>query len=143
MSDDKSEMNSVSSETCPEFRRLFNVRKVQKRKQPAFKRYCYTAFKRLKPSWRHPRGLQSKQRRGIVSKGPAVRAGYRSPVAVRGLHPSGFDEILIHTPDELVLIDPEFEAIRIASKVGAKKKAVIEETAIELGIKVLNPTKKE
>ncbi|NLI62628.1 MAG: 50S ribosomal protein L32e [Methanosarcinaceae archaeon] len=143
MSDENSIEYEVSSEQSSEFRRLFNVRKVQKRKKPAFNRYCYTAFKRLSPSWRRPRGLQSKQRRGIVSKGPTVKVGYRTPVAVRGLHPSGYDEILIHNPDELVLVDSEYEAIRIGSKVGARKKAMIEERAAEFGIKVLNPSKKE
>lgn len=127
----------------PEFRRLFNVRKAQKSKKPAFNRYCHHKFKRLNKSWRHPRGLQSKQRAGFLGKGAMASVGYGSPAAVRGLHPSGYDEFLISTPDELELVDPEFEAIRIAAKVGGRKKAIIEAKAAERNIKVLNPSRKE
>jgi large subunit ribosomal protein L32e len=123
----------------PEVRRLFNVRKAQKNKKPAFNRYCHHKFKRLNKSWRRPRGLQSKQRAGFWSKGAIATVGYGSPVLVKGLHPSGFDEVLINTVDDLVLVDPEFEAVRIAGSVGAKKRAAIVAKAAEFNIKVLNP----
>ncbi|HPS88775.1 MAG TPA: eL32 family ribosomal protein, partial [Methanosarcina vacuolata] len=44
---------------------------------------------------------------------------------------------------ELELVDPSYEAIRIASTVGSRKKAVIITKAGELGIKVLNPGRSE
>ncbi|MCL2550258.1 MAG: 50S ribosomal protein L32e, partial [Methanimicrococcus sp.] len=67
--------------------------------------------------------------------------GYGSPVLTKGLHPSGYDEVLVYNVDDLVLVDPEFEAVRIGGKVGAKKKAAIVEKAKEFNIKVLNPGK--
>jgi large subunit ribosomal protein L32e len=140
----KSEGTSVSTlDTDPEFRRLFNVRKVLKGKKPQFKRAACHKFKRLDSNWRRPRGLQGKQRRKYVAKGALAQVGYGSPVAVKGLHPSGYSDVLISSAAELELVDASNEAIRIASTVGARKRAVILAKAEELGIKVLNPGRSE
>ena len=125
----------------PESKRLFNVRKIQKGKKPQFKRTCSHKFKRLDTNWRHPRGSQGKQRRKYISKGAHAQVGYGSPVAVKGLHPSGYSDVLISSTSELELVDPSYEAIRVAAAVGARKKAVIITKAGELGIRVLNPGK--
>lgn len=124
----------------PESKRLFNVRKVQKGKKPTFKRTCSHKFKRLDSNWRRPRGLQGKQRQKYVAKGALAQVGYGSPAVVKGLHPSGYADVLISNVAEIELVDPSIEAIRIASSVGAKKKAMIEAKARELGIKILNPS---
>lgn len=133
---------AVSCITDIEIKRLFKIRKIQKRKKPEFNRYCHHKFKRLNKSWRRPRGLQSKQRRGVLGKGAIATVGYGSPSLVRCLHPSGFDECLIYTIDEILLISPEYEAIRIGSSVGTKKKLEIMKKAKELNIKILNPCSK-
>ncbi|MDD3042067.1 MAG: 50S ribosomal protein L32e [Methanosarcinaceae archaeon] len=130
-------------EMDPESRRLFNVRKVQKGKKPQFKRTCSHKFKRLDSNWRRPRGLQGKQRRKYKGKGTVAQVGFGSPVAVKGLHPSGYVDVLVANTDDLELVDPAFEAIRISATVGAKKKALIAEKAGELGIKILNPGRGE
>lgn len=127
----------------PESRRLFNVRKVQKGKKPQFKRTCSHKFKRLDENWRRPRGSQGKQRRKYAAKGALAQVGYGSPAAVKGLHPSGYSDVLISSIAELELVDPSFEAIRIAGTIGAKKKALIIAKAEEAGIKVLNPGRSE
>jgi len=138
------EGTSVSAlDMDPESRRLFNVRKVQKGKKPQFKRTCSHKFKRLDTNWRRPRGSQGKQRRKYVAKGALAQVGYGSPAAVKGLHPSGYSDVLISSIAELELVDPSFEAIRIARTIGAQKKAVILAKAEELGIKVLNPGRSE
>jgi large subunit ribosomal protein L32e len=127
----------------PETKRLFNVRKVQKGKKPQFKRTCSHKFKRIDTNWRRPRGSQGKQRRKYVAKGALAQVGYGSPVAVKGLHPSGYSDVLISNAVELELVDPLCEAIRIAATVGARKKTGILAKALELGIKVLNPGRGE
>ncbi|AKB17578.1 MULTISPECIES: 50S ribosomal protein L32e [unclassified Methanosarcina] len=138
------EGTSVSAlDMDPESRRLFNVRKVQKGKKPQFKRTCSHKFKRLDTNWRRPRGSQGKQRRKYVAKGALAQVGYGSPAAVKGLHPSGYSDVLITSIAELELVDPSFEAIRIARTIGAQKKAIILAKAEELGIKVLNPGRSE
>ncbi|WP_144904279.1 50S ribosomal protein L32e [Halobellus captivus] len=108
--------------------------------KPAFRRQKYHAKKRVPESWRKPRGNLSKQRRGIKGKGDMVEAGYRTPKAARGLHPSGFEEVRVHNVDDLDGVDGDVQAVRIASKVGARKRERIEEVAEDREIRVLNPT---
>jgi large subunit ribosomal protein L32e len=108
--------------------------------KPAFRQQDYHKKKRIPESWRKPRGDLSKMRRGHKGKGDMVEAGYRTPEAVRGKHPSGFEEVRVHNVDDLEGVDGDSEAVRIASKVGARKRERIEERAQEQEIRVLNPT---
>ncbi|MFB6244264.1 MAG: 50S ribosomal protein L32e [Halobaculum sp.] len=107
---------------------------------PKFNRQDHHKKKRVPTSWRRPRGQLSKQRRGVKGKGDTVEAGFRSPTAARDLHPSGFEEVYVHNTDDLDGVDPDTEAVRIASKVGARKRERIEDECVEREIRVLNPT---
>ncbi|RBI63943.1 50S ribosomal protein L32e [halophilic archaeon] len=118
--------------------RLLTQRKREGK--PQFNRQDYHKKKRTPKSWRRPRGKLSKQRRGVKGKGDKVDPGFRTPEAVRGKHPSGFDEVRVHNVDDLDGVDGDAEAVRIASKVGARKRERIEEVAEDEGIRVLNPT---
>lgn len=110
---------------------------------PAFNRHDHHKKKRVPTSWRTPRGNLSKQRRGIKGKGATVEAGYRRPKAVRGRHPSGFEEVRVERPADLEGVDPDREAVRIGSTVGDRKRERIEEEAQAREIRVLNPTYEE
>jgi len=110
---------------------------------PKFNRQDHHKKKRVGTSWRRPRGQLSKQRRGIKGKGDTVEAGFRSPKAVRGLHPSGFEEVRVHNTDDLEGVDGDRQAVRIASTVGGRKREQIEDEAEEREIRVLNPTYEE
>jgi len=111
--------------------------------KPQFNRQDYHKKKRVPTSWRKPRGGLSKQRIGIKGKGDTVEAGFRSPAAVRGLHPSGFEEVRVHNVDDLEGVDGDTQAVRIASKVGGRKRERIEDECEERSIRVLNPTYEE
>ena len=124
-------------------KRLFKARKVQKGKTPEFKRTDSHKYKRLDSNWRRPRGLRGKQRRHYKAKGALAQVGYGSPKVVKGFHPSGYSEVLVNTVSDLDGVDASLEAIRIAAKVGARKKTIIQAKASELGIKVLNPLRSE
>lgn len=108
--------------------------------KPAFKRQDYHKKKRTPESWRRPRGGLSKQRRRFKSRGPVVEAGFRTPTEIRGLHPSGFEEVYVENTDDLDGVDGDTQAVRIASSVGARKRERIEEEAESAAIRVLNPT---
>jgi len=108
--------------------------------KPQFNRQDYHKKKRVPTSWRRPRGTLSKQRRSMKGKGDTVQAGFRSPTAARGLHPSGFEEVRVHNVDDLDGVDGDTQAVRIASKVGARKRERIEEECEDAEIRVLNPT---
>ena len=89
-------------------------------------------------SWRNPVGKHSRVRleeKGAVAK---PKVGYRTDKRIRGKHPSGFDEVLVHNTDDLEQINPEKEAARIGGTVGGRKKADILEKADNEDIKVLN-----
>ena len=111
--------------------------------KPQFNRQDHHMRKRVPSSWQRPRGGLSKQRRRVKGKGAVVEAGYRSPTAVRGRHPSGFEEVRVHRPDDLDAIDGDTQAVRIASAVGGRKRERIEDRAEDEGIRVLNPTYEE
>jgi large subunit ribosomal protein L32e len=120
-------------------------RLIAKRTETAreFNRQDHHMKKRIPSSYRRPKGTLSKQRRGIKGKGDTVQAGFRSPSAVRGKHPSGFEEVRVHRPEDLEGVDPDREAVRIAATVGGRKRARIEDDAEEAGVRVLNPTYEE
>ena len=70
-------------------------------KRPAFKRQNWFRYKRLGDKWRRPRGIHSKMRRHFKYRISVVQPGFRGPANVRGLHPSGFEEVRINTPKEV------------------------------------------
>jgi large subunit ribosomal protein L32e len=107
---------------------------------PQFNRQDHHKKTRVGTSWRRPRGTLSKQRRSMKGKGATVEAGFRSPKASRDLHPSGFEEVYVHNTDDLEGVDGDSQAVRIASKVGGRKRERIEDECEEREIRVLNPT---
>jgi len=115
------------------------ARKAQYKKQPTFRRQEWFRYKRLsKIGWRKPKGYQSSQRLNRKYRSPMVRIGFGKVTGARGLHPSGFSEVMVHRPDDLEVIDPKTEAARIGKTVGKRKRIAIHEKADELGIRVLN-----
>jgi len=122
-----------------ERKKLVEKRKKEKQKKPEFVRQESWRYKRLKENWRRPRGLDNKMRRRVKGWPSCPSMGYRGPKESRGLHPSAFREVLIFNLDDLNKINPEIEAIRIASSVGDRKRAELIREARERGIHVLNP----
>jgi len=112
-----------------------------KRKRPTFKAIESWRYKRVKTHWRKAKGIDSKVRRkkkGIVSM-PSI--GYRGPKKVRGLHPTGLEEVLVQNLKDLENIKRKMQIIKIASTIGAKKKRKILELAEKKKILVSNPGK--
>jgi|TARA_B100001250_G_scaffold5309_1_gene4478 large subunit ribosomal protein L32e len=107
-------------------------------KRPTFKRQNWFRYKRLGEKWRRPRGIHSKMRRHFKYRIPVAQVGFRGPASVRGLHPSGFEEVLVHNTKEVENVNPETQAVRISSTVGDKKRELIVKKADELKIRVFN-----
>lgn len=114
------------------------LRERVKKKKPSFVRQESWRFKRLKENWRRPRGLDNKMRRKIKGWPPTVNVGYRGPKISRGLHPSGYKEVLISNLKGIKDIDPKNEALRIAHSVGKRKRTAIIVEARKRKIKILN-----
>jgi large subunit ribosomal protein L32e len=119
-----------------EIKRLIQVRVD---KGAAFKRDGYGKKRQLSDSWRKPRGQHNKQREQKKAKGALPKPGFGSPIAVRGMHPSGFFEVLISSVKELEGIDPKTHAVRIGATVGDRARSGLQENAVAAGFKVLNP----
>ena len=118
---------------------LLKLRNIMSRNRPRFMRMNVWALTRLEDKWRSPRrSLDNKIRKQKKGYPPMVKIGYREPKIVRGLHPSGFEEIIVYNPKDLDDIDPKRQAIRIASTVGRRKRLEIIKRAKALGIRVLN-----
>jgi large subunit ribosomal protein L32e len=118
--------------------KALKARKRAKKKKPDFVRSESWRYAKLKESWRRPRGLDHKMRRKIKGWPPTVSVGYKGPKVARGLHPSGYKEVLVHNAKEVSSIDPKTEAARIAHTVGKKKRVQIIAKAKKKKVFILN-----
>ena len=87
--------------------------------------------------WRLPRGLDIyfKKEDGLV---PGT--GYRTPMKIRFVHPSGYKEKLVRNEKEIADLETVKASVaaRISGTVGKKKKREMLKRADSLKIKVLN-----
>jgi large subunit ribosomal protein L32e len=125
-----------------EKQRLMKLRKKISKKRPHFKRFESWRFVRIKDQWRKPRGIDNKMRTEEQGWPKSVKTGYRGPAAVRGLHPSGKEEVMVWNRADVEQVDAETQVARIGGSVGGRKRESILEKAKELNIRILNPGKK-
>ena len=115
------------------------TRKSQRSSMPKFRRQEWFRYYRLaRTGWRKPNGYQSKQRLNMKYRTPMVRIGHRKIASVRGLHPSGFEEVLVKTPSDLEGLNPDSQAVRVSAGVGNRKRTIIHNRADQLGLRILN-----
>jgi large subunit ribosomal protein L32e len=121
-------------------RKALQARARARNKKPKFVRAESWRFDRFSTSWRKPRGLDNKIRRKILGWPPGPCTGYKGPKVARYLHPSGFTEVIVYNVADLSKVDVNTQAIRIAHRVGKRKRADIIAKATELNLKILNLT---
>lgn len=115
------------------------LRNSQSKSTPTFRRTEWFRYKRLsKSGWRRPKGMDNSQRKNLKYRGSKVRIGHGKVSTARGLHPSGFREVMVHNSMDLEKINPANEAARIGATVGGRKREQIHLKADELGIRILN-----
>jgi large subunit ribosomal protein L32e len=128
----------MTAEGTNDTAKALKVRARVKRRKPEFVRPESWRYMRLKETWRRPRGLDHKIRRKIKGWPAAVSTGYQGPKFARGLHPSGYIEVLVHNTEDLKSIDPKTQAIRMAHTVGRRKRTMIIIEARKKRMKILN-----
>lgn len=114
-------------------------RKRLKARIPKLVRQEAWRYKRVKNSWRRPRGVTSKMRRRQRGWPTMVSAGYKTPKELRHLHPSGLREVMIYQVPDLDKLDAKTCVARIGHTVGERKRVAILDRARELEIKIVNP----
>ena len=122
-----------------EKRRLMRLKKKMSQKRPHFRRFEEWRLVRIKDRWRRPKGIDNKMRQKRKGWPRTVNVGFRSPKAVRHLHPSGMEEVAVFNVGDLTIVDPETQVARIGGTVGRRKRRFILKEALELGIRILNP----
>lgn len=125
-------------ELTPDEKLAMDQRREKKRKTPHFRRQEWFRYKKLDDNWRKPRGLQSKMRRNMHNRPPMVSKGFGGPKIAKGRHPSGFEEVMVFRPADLINMDPKKQAARIGHSVGYLKRMHIAIQADEMEIRILN-----
>lgn len=120
-------------------RERLGLRRILNARRPRFRRQQWYEYARLaNTGWRRPRGVDSAMRRHFGYETKVVRVGFRGPADVRGLHPSGFEEVRVVTLADLARVDPKRQAARIAATIGRRKLALLYAEADKRGVRVLN-----
>jgi len=118
--------------------RLLKLRKNMKKKKPSFRRVESWRYVRVKDSWRKARGIDSKTRKKKKSGVKSPSVGYRTPKSVRGIHPSGFEEVRVEVIDDLNDLNPKRHAIKISGRLGARKRIELVDYAQKKNFRILN-----
>ncbi len=119
-------------------KRLMELRNKINKKRPSFRRVESWRYKRVKDSWRKARGIDSNTRKKKKSGVKSPTVGYRNPKKVRGLHPSGYEEVRVITVQDLENLNKNRHAIKISSKLGSKKRIALIDLCQRRGFKILN-----
>ncbi len=119
-------------------KQLLDLRRKAKRKQTRFVVKESYKISRIGERWRLPRGKHSGARQMHKGKPAKPTSGYGSPRAVRGLHSSGLQKVLVHTSSELLALDPQKQGAVLGSTLGNRKRLQLLQLALEKKIRVLN-----
>ncbi len=119
---------------------LMKIKKIKKRNK-RFTKHEYEDYPhKLNPSWRRPRGIDSRVRRKFRSNKPMVSIGYRTKKQHRDVLPNGFKKFLIRNLSdvEMLLMNNRVYCGELAQNLSARKRKAIVNRAKELNVKITN-----
>jgi large subunit ribosomal protein L32e len=113
---------------------------IVKKRTKKFMKHQSELFKRNKPSWRKPRGIDSRVRRRFKGAIPMPSIGYGSDKTTRNVHPHGFKAVLVNNVSELemLMMHNRTYAATVAKSVSSRVRREIVERAEQLAIRVSN-----
>ncbi|ONK56789.1 uncharacterized protein A4U43_C10F12940 [Asparagus officinalis] len=116
------------------------TKKIVKKRVKKFKRPQSDRKICVKPSWRRPKGIDSRVRRKFKGVTLMPNIGYGSDKKTRHYLPNGFKKFVVHNVSELELLMMHNRAYcaEIAHNVSTRKRKEIVERAAQLDIVVTN-----
>ncbi|ROT42088.1 60S ribosomal protein L32 [Sodiomyces alkalinus F11] len=113
---------------------------IVKKRTKRFFRHQSDRFKCVDPSWRKPKGIDSRVRRRFRSAISMPSIGYGSNKKTKYMMPSGHKAFLVNNVNdvELLLMHNRTFAAEIAHGVSSRKRIDIIARAKQLGVKVTN-----
>jgi len=114
------------------------IRKQLKAKKPNFLREDHQKRACIPLPWRRPRGIHSKMRHRFAGHRALVHPGYGSPREAFGLSPSGYEQVVVHTLNELGKLNAKTQGAILGGTLGQPKRIALLTKAKQLGVRVLN-----
>ena len=113
---------------------------IVKKRTKKFVRHQSDLLRRVKPSWRKPRGIDSRVRRKFKGSIPHPSVGYGSDKITRNIHPHGFKTVLVNNVAELemLMMHNRTYAATVGKSVSSRVRRSIVERAEQLAIRVSN-----
>ena len=113
---------------------------IVKKRTKKFARHQSELFKRVKPSWRKARGIDSRVRRKFKGSIPHPSVGYGSDTITRNIHPHGFKTVIVNNVGELemLMMHNRTYAATVGKSVSSRVRRAIVERAEQLAIRVSN-----
>ena len=113
---------------------------VVKKRTKKFMKHQSELFKRVDPSWRKPRGIDSRVRRKFKGSIPHPSVGYGSDKITRNIHPHGFKSVVVSNVAELemLMMHNRTYAATVSKSVSSRVRREIIERAEQLAIRVSN-----
>ncbi|BAM42427.1 60S ribosomal protein L32 [Theileria orientalis] len=105
-----------------------------------FRRFHSDRFKRIRTTWRKPKGIDNRVRRRFRSVVLTPKVGYGTNKRTRHQHPGGVYKVVVSTPSEVdaLLMSNKKYVAEVAHNVSAKKRRVLLDRADKLGVRVTN-----
>lgn len=118
--------------------------KIVKKRTAKFPRFQSDRFKRVKPNWRKPKGIDCRVRRKFKGTNLMPNIGYGSNKKTRFMLQNGFYKFRVRNLAELemLMMQNRKYCAEIASCVSVKKRKQIVDRAQQLKIKLTNGTAK-
>ncbi|KAM3266492.1 60S ribosomal protein L32 [Capsicum annuum] len=115
-------------------------KKIVKKRVLKFKRAQSDRRITVKPSWRRPKGIDSRVRRKFKGCVLMPNIGYGSDKKIRHYLPNGFKKFVVHNASELevLMMHNRTYCAEIAHNVSTRKRKEIVERAAQLDVVITN-----